>query len=160
MVLTNLDPERPAMSVSDSHPQPKATRPVFAKKKRFPKVPVVTAPLQPLSLTPQQKLMGQLLPASVLTQLAQQHHAYDERRRKVTCVVFFWMALWAFGPGGRVTLHQLITSVLVAQLVAGVGLTRRCAGEPGARAQDADAHRRPRLRMRRSHSLVSGWTGS
>lgn len=111
------------MSVSDSQPQAKATRPVCAKKKRFPKVPVTTAPLQPLSLTPQQKLMGQLLPASVLNQLAQQHNAYDERRRKVTCVVFFWMALLAFGPGGLVTLHQLITYVLVAQLVAGASLT-------------------------------------
>jgi hypothetical protein len=62
-----------------------------------------------------------LLPADLLTQLAHRCSADDERRRKLTCVMFFWMAVLAFGPGGPITLHSLMTYTLVAHVLAGLG---------------------------------------
>jgi len=65
--------------------------------------------------------MGQWLTSEVLVQLARRWNAGDERQRKLTCVGFFWMAVLAFGPGGPVTLHKVLTYALVVHLVAGVG---------------------------------------
>jgi hypothetical protein len=77
--------------------------------------------IEPPKLTPDQRLMGQLLTSEVLVTLARRWNAGDERQRKLTCVGFFWMAVLAFGPGGPVTLHKVLTYALVVQLVAGVG---------------------------------------
>ncbi|MBI4672299.1 MAG: IS4 family transposase [Chloroflexi bacterium] len=65
--------------------------------------------------------MRQLLPAQVLTTLARCHNADDVRHRKLTCIVFFWMTLLAFGPGGPITLHKILTYALVASLMGGLG---------------------------------------
>jgi hypothetical protein len=65
--------------------------------------------------------MGQLLTPEVLVTLARRWNAGDERQRKLTCVGFFWLAVLAFGPGGPVSLHKVLTYALVVQLVAGVG---------------------------------------
>ena len=43
------------------------------------------------------------------------------RQRKLTCTVFFWMTVLAFGPGGPITLHKVITYALVASLMGGLG---------------------------------------
>jgi len=79
------------------------------------------AKVEPPPLTPDQHLMGQLLTSEVLVTLARRWNAGDERQRKLTCVGFFWLAVLAFGPGGPVTLHKVLTYALVVQLVAGVG---------------------------------------
>ena len=44
--------------------------------------------------------MQQLLPGETLTRLARRCNADDARRRKLTYVPFFWMAVLAFGPDG------------------------------------------------------------
>lgn len=79
--------------------------------------------MEPPHVTPDQQLMGQLMSANVLRQLARRCNADDERRRKLTCVVFFWTAVLAFGPGRVVTLQHLVTYALVTHLVAGVSVT-------------------------------------
>lgn len=79
------------------------------------------AKIEPPPLTPHQQLMGQLLTPDVLVKLARRWNAGDVRERKLTCVGFFWMAVLAFGPGGPVTLHKVLTYALVVHVVAGVG---------------------------------------
>jgi putative transposase len=66
--------------------------------------------------------LAELLSAETLKQLARQSQAADVRERKLTCVVFFWLAVLAFGPGGGATLHQLLSYVVSAMLLAGVTL--------------------------------------
>jgi len=65
--------------------------------------------------------MSHLLPAATLTTLARKWNAGDVRQRKLTCTTFFWMAILAFGPGGPITLHKVITYGLVASLMSGLG---------------------------------------
>jgi putative transposase len=110
------------MSVSVSE-QPDNSLPARAKpKQRFHQATAAeqTAGVASPHVTPDMKLMGQLVTPEILTQLARRCHADDERQRKLTCVLFFWMAVLAFGPGGPVSLHQGITYTLVAHLVAGL----------------------------------------
>jgi putative transposase len=109
-----------SVSVSES---PGNSAPASAREKRRFHQATITeqaAIVEPPSVTPDSKLMGQLLSGEVLTQLARRCQADDERRRKLTCVIFFWMTVLAFGPGGPVILHQIITYAVVAHLVAGV----------------------------------------
>jgi hypothetical protein len=110
------------MSVSISEPPCNPAPSHGTKKQRFHQATAAeqTAVVEPPHVTPDQKLMGALLPHATLTQLARRCHADDERQRKLTCVIFFWTALLALGPGGPVTLHQVITFTLVAHLVAGL----------------------------------------
>lgn len=114
------------MSVSISESQANLPASSQTKKRRFPKTTPSESiePLQPPQVTAEQKLMRQLLPADKLTQIARQYGAADERCRKLTCVVFFWMAVLAFGPGGPITLHQVITYAVAAHLVAGLAFAQ------------------------------------
>lgn len=79
------------------------------------------AQIEPPPLTPDQEVMSQVLPGEKLKTLARSRNAGDLRERKLTCTVFFWMALLAFGPGGPITLHKVLTYALVAGAMAGVG---------------------------------------
>lgn len=121
------------MSIPVSQPVPKSTRSAPRTQRRFHQATfpeqqtVVATPRSTLD----RKLLGQLLPANILTQLAHRCSADDERRRKLTCVVFFWMAVLAFGPGGPITLHSLVTCTLVAHVLAG------CAGSPAHLSKEA-----------------------
>lgn len=67
------------------------------------------------------KEMGQLLSPETLKQLARRCHAEDQRRRKLTCETFFWLAVLACGPGGTISLQGVLTYFLVAHLMAGLG---------------------------------------
>ena len=78
------------------------------------------AKLEPPPLTPDQAVMSGLLPEEKLKALARSRNAGDVRERKLTCTVFFWMAVLAFGPGGPITLHKVLTYALVAGAMAGV----------------------------------------
>lgn len=100
-------------SKSVPQPEPRRFNQATPKERR--------AKVEPPQLTPDQHLMGQLLTPEVLVTLARRWNAGDERQRKLTCVGFFWMAVLAFGPGGPVSLHKVLTYALVVQLVAGVG---------------------------------------
>ncbi len=79
------------------------------------------AKIEPPPLTPDQQVMSQLLPGEKLKALARSRSADDLRERKLTCPVFFWLANLAFGPGGPITLHKVLTYALVAGVMAGVG---------------------------------------
>lgn len=83
------------------------------------------AKVDPPVLTPDQNLMSQLLPGEKLKALARSRNAGDVRERKLTCTAFFWMAVLAFGPGGPITLHKVLTYALVACLMAGLEAHRR-----------------------------------
>lgn len=115
------------MSVSASEQQCNSAPDKAKKQQRFHQA-LATEPaatVTPPPVTPDLQRMGQWLSSEVLTQLARRCNADDERRRKLTCVIFFWMAVLAFGPGGPLVLHQLITYVLVAQLIAGASAASR-----------------------------------
>ncbi len=77
--------------------------------------------IEPVVLSPEQSLMSQLLPASVLTGLARKWNASDVRQRKLTVTMFFWLTVLAVGPGGPISLHKVLTYVLVASVMSGVG---------------------------------------
>ena len=114
------------MSVIDSQLSCNSVRPNSKKKQRFHQATAdekdTVLPLP--RLNPSQTTMRQLVSDDILRQLARRCNAEDERRRKLTCVTFFWLALLAFGPGGFATLHQVITFALAAQWMAGVSTAR------------------------------------
>lgn len=116
------------MRVSVSEQRCKSSPPAAKKQQRFHQATPEEkdAVIEPFQVTPDQERMQQLLTGESLSHLARRCNADDERRRKLTCVIFFWMAVLAFGPGGFVTLHQVITFARVAQLMA--GLSAACAG--------------------------------
>ncbi len=93
----------------------KAARPASPKHPRFSQAPrseqEVSLPCPQLAVG--QPMLAQLLSSDTLTHLARHCHADDQRRRKLTCVVFFWTTILALGPGGPITLHQMITHTLV-----------------------------------------------
>jgi len=79
------------------------------------------ATVPPPDLASSSQLLQHLLPASVLTTLARSKDAGDVRQRKLTATMFFWMTILAFGPGGPITLHRVLTYALVASLISGLG---------------------------------------
>jgi hypothetical protein len=111
------------MSIAKSPTKRKTKAPATPKGQRFHRATPKErrAKVAPPPLTPNEQMMGQLLAPEALGTLARRWNAGDERQRKLTCVGFFWMAVLAFGPGGPVTLHKVLTYALVVQWVAGVG---------------------------------------
>ncbi len=106
-----------------SKPKSKSKPKVPGKRRRFNRATRKERQTQikPPPLTPDQKVMRQLLPGEKLKTLARSRSAGDLRERKLTCTVFFWTAILAFGPGGPITLHKVLTYALVAGAMAGVG---------------------------------------
>ena len=106
-----------------SKPKSKSKPKVPGKRRRFNRATRKErqAQIKPPPLTPDQKVMRQLLPGEKLKTLARSRSAGDLRERKLTCTVFFWTAILAFGPGGPITLHKVLTYALVAGAMAGVG---------------------------------------
>lgn len=111
------------MSIPASRRKAKSKRQPAIQPVRFnratPKERRASVTLPDLGSTPQ--LLQHLLPAAVLTTLARGKNAGDVRRRKLTATVFFWMTVLAFGPGGPITLHRVLTYALVASLISGLG---------------------------------------
>lgn len=118
--------ERPAMSIPASKPKRKSKSQPQPKPHRFNRATRQerSAKIEPPALTPDQTVMSRLLPTTTLTTLARKWNAGDLRQRKLTCTIFFWMAVLAFGPGGPITLHKVITYALVASLMGGLGATQ------------------------------------
>ena len=106
-----------------SKPKPKSRPKGPGKRQRFTRATRKErqAKIEPPPLTPDQKGMSQLLPGEKLKALARSRSAGDLRERQLTCTMFFWMAILAFGPGGPITLHTVLTYALVAGVMAGVG---------------------------------------
>jgi len=108
-------------AVSKPKPAPKPKAP--CRTRRFNKATRKErqVKVEPPPLTPDQKMMRQLLPEEKLEALARSRSAGDLRKRKLTCTTFIWMAILAFGPGGPISLHKVLTYALVAGVMAGVG---------------------------------------
>lgn len=70
-----------------------------------------------------QDLLQEILPHALLEKLALQTQAQDQRKRKLTCVIFFWLMILAVGPGGPVNLSQMASHLLVVGTLAGISLT-------------------------------------
>jgi len=106
-----------------SKPKPPSQSKAAGKRRRFNKATRKErqAKLEPPVLTPDQQVMRQLVPGEKLEALARSRSAGDVRQRKLTCTMFFWMAVLAVGPGGPLTLHKVLTYALVAGAMAGVG---------------------------------------
>lgn len=106
------------MSVPD---EPAPEKPAGAQRRRFPRVACRQAAVGVATpiLSLDQQVMRSLLSTERLRALAQECQATDQRRRKVTCEVFFWLAVLAFGPGGAATLKGVCTYLSAANWVAG-----------------------------------------
>ena len=97
------------MSVDAPEAPAKSGQPPHRKRWHYDpthRPPVVDASSAPgLSAEPQ--ALAQFLSADTLKQLARQSQAGDVRERKLSCVVFFWLTVLAFGPGGIASAAQL-----------------------------------------------------
>jgi len=78
--------------------------------------------VSPPELCLEQDLLREILPHTLLEKLAAQTQAQDQRKRKLTCVIFFWLMILAVGPGGPVNLSQMTSHLLVAGTLAGVSI--------------------------------------
>lgn len=70
-------------------------------------------------LTLEGEVLGEVLPHATLEELATQTGAQDQRKRKLTCVVFFWLMVLAVGPGGPLSLAKIISFLVVAYAMSG-----------------------------------------
>jgi hypothetical protein len=76
----------------------------------------------PLDLRGARATLAQVLPNATLEALATQTQAQDQRKRKLTCVVFFWLLVLAMGPGGPLSLSSLVSFLVVAYAMAGLSV--------------------------------------
>lgn len=79
------------------------------------------ASLNELSL--RQDLLQEIIPNALLEKVATQTQAQDQRKRKLTCVIFFWLMILVVAPGGPVNLSQMTNHLLVAGTLAGTSIT-------------------------------------
>ena len=75
-------------------------------------------------LSLEREVLIEVLPNATLEALATQTQAQDQRKRKLTCVVFFWLMVLTVGPGGPVSLSGMVSLVVVAGTMAGVALAQ------------------------------------
>lgn len=108
--------QAPAHAEENPKPVRRRFRPATPNESAIP-VPVP-------ELSPKKKDFGKLLPNETLKALAAQHGALDERERKLTCTVFFWMAVLAMGPGGLVHLSAMVSAAAAACLMAGLSAAK------------------------------------
>ena len=76
----------------------------------------------PLDLRGERETLAEVLPNATLEALATQTQAQDQRKRKLTCVVFFWLLVLAMGPGGPLSLSSLVSFLVVAYVMAGLSV--------------------------------------
>jgi ABC-type multidrug transport system fused ATPase/permease subunit len=77
-------------------------------------------PVPDLSL--EREILAEVLPNITLEALAMQTQAQDQRKRKLTCVVFFWLMVLVVGPGGPVSLSGMVSFLIVAYALAGLSV--------------------------------------
>ena len=111
------------MSIAKTASKRKSAPSTQSKAKRFNQATRQErkAEIEAPALTPDQHVMSALLPEEVLTRLARSRNAGDVRQRALTCTVFFWVSLLAFGPGGPISLHKVMTYLVVASVMSGLG---------------------------------------
>lgn len=103
-----------------------AKRPICSPRLRFcGRAPEPTdQQVNPFDLNFDQDLLRKILPHALLEKLASQTQAQDQRKRKLTCVIFFWLMILAVGPGGPVNLRQMVSHILVVCTLAGVSISK------------------------------------
>lgn len=79
-------------------------------------------PVPDLSL--ERGVLAEVLPNTTLEALATQTQAQDQRKRKLTCVIFFWLMVLVVGPSGPVSLSGMISFLVVAYALAGLSVTQ------------------------------------
>ena len=79
-------------------------------------------PVPDLSL--EREILAEVLPNTTLEALAGQTQAQDQRKRKLTCVVFFWLMVLVVGPSGPVSLSGMVSFLVVAYALAGLSVTQ------------------------------------
>jgi len=79
-------------------------------------------PLPDLNL--EQEVLAEILPNATLEALATQTQAQDQRKRKLTCVGFFWLMVLVVGPGGPVSLSGMVSLLVVAYAMAGMSIVQ------------------------------------
>ncbi len=111
------------MSIAKTAPKRKSAPKAKPKPKRFNRATrrERKAEMSPPRLVPDQQVMRELLPDEVLTRLARSRNAGDVRQRALTCTMFFWVCILAFGPGGPISLHKVMTYLVVASVMSGLG---------------------------------------
>ena len=104
----------------DTPPSDAATQPV---RRRFRGARPADPPALPLlDLRGERETLAEVLPNATLEALATQTQAQDQRKRKLTCVVFFWLLVLAMGPGGPLSLSSLVSFLVVAYVMAGLSV--------------------------------------
>jgi ABC-type multidrug transport system fused ATPase/permease subunit len=94
-----------------------------AARRRFRGATPADPPVAPpLDLRGARKTLAEVLPNATLEALATQTQAQDQRKRKLTCVVFFWLLVLAMGPGGPLSLSSLVSFLVVAYAMAGLSV--------------------------------------
>jgi hypothetical protein len=111
----------PPMSITQfvSHPTVRSPRRRFCGQNADPCNP----PASPIDLSLQQDLLQEILPNALLEKVATLTKAQDQRKRKLTCVIFFWLMVLVVGPGGPVNLAQMTNHLLVAGTLAGISIS-------------------------------------
>jgi hypothetical protein len=71
-----------------------------------------------------QDILMEVLPHRQLEALAARTNAQDQRKRKLTCVVFFWLMILTVGPGGPVSLSSIASHLLVACTISGMAVAQ------------------------------------
>ena len=80
-------------------------------------------PVRLIELSLRQDLLQEIIPNALLEKVATQTQAQDQRKRKLTCVIFFWLMILVVGPGGPVNLSQMTNHLMVAGTLAGISIT-------------------------------------
>jgi len=101
-------------------PSSAATTPTA--RRRFRGATPTDPPVAPPHLRRERETLAEVLPNATLEALATQTQAQDQRKRKLTCVVFFWLLVLAMGPGGPLSLSSLVSFLVVAYVMAGLSV--------------------------------------
>lgn len=102
---------------------PPSAATVPAARRRFRGATPADQPVvPPLDLRGERATLAEVLPNATLEALATQTQAQDQRKRKLTCVVFFWLLVLAMGPGGPLSLSSLVSFLVVAYVMAGLSV--------------------------------------
>jgi hypothetical protein len=102
---------------------PSSTAATPAPRRRFRGATPADQPaVPPLDLRGERETLAEVLPNATLEALATQTQAQDQRKRKLTCVVFFWLLVLAMGPGGPLSLSSMVSFLVVAYAMAGLSV--------------------------------------
>jgi hypothetical protein len=108
-------------SISENSPQAQKAK----QRHRFgPQTPGPQVDQDYRQLSLYQDLLLELLPNSVVEAFASQTQAQDRRKRKLTCVLFFWLMLLVVAPGGPVSLSGMASLISTAATLAGGSLSQ------------------------------------